>query len=154
MITKESITNIVEQKIEQTDLFLVEVKIDTSNNISVFLDGEQGVSIDKCVEISRFIESNLDRETEDFALEVSSAGIGQPFKVFKQYQKAINKDVEVLLLNGIKREATLLNADENQITISYQVKEKPEGAKRPKMVEKTETLSFDEIKSVTEIIRI
>lgn len=154
MIDKESIQSIVEQEIQETDLFVVEIKIDTANNISVFLDGDNGVTIDQCVAISRSIEGTLDRDKEDFALEVSSAGIGEPFKVHRQYQKAIGKQIEVLFSSGIKIKGTLTQVNEQNFEIKYTKKEKPEGAKRPKLVEKTETVSFDDIKSVTELLEI
>ncbi len=154
MIAKTDIQSIVEQKIQGTNLFVVEIRTDTANNISVFLDGENGVTIDQCVELSRHIENTLDREVEDFSLEVSSAGIGEPFKVYRQYVKAIGKEVEVLFSTGIKLSGTLTQVNENNFEIQYIKKEKPEGAKRPKLVEKIELISFDDVKSVTELLQI
>lgn len=155
MIDKQNISEIIQRKIAGTTLFLVEIKIDSGNNISVFLDDEDGgVTIETCIEISRYLEDNLDREVEDFSLEVSSAGIGQPFRVKKQYKKNIGKPLAVLLKNGLKIEGELRAVGEEGFEISYKVKEKLENEKRPKLVEKIEKISFEDTKSVIEIIKI
>lgn len=152
MIDKVTIEALVKEKIEGTEVFLVDVKIDSSNNINVYVDSEKGISVDTCVEISKHVEQSFDREEEDFALEVSSPGIGGAFKVYKQYEKVINKTVEVLFLNGEKVQGTLQNLNKDNFTIEYSVKEKPEGAKRPIWVDKKQTINFSEIKSTKEII--
>lgn len=152
MIDKKQIEDIVASKIADTDLFLVEVKIDTQNNISVVLDSPEGISIDACVLMSQYIESQLDREQEDFALEVSSPGVGQPLKVLQQYTKILNGTIEVLLNNGQKINGILRDASQEGILVEYEAKEKPEGAKRPVKVTKTEPYAFSEIKSVKETI--
>ena len=97
MINKEKIHSIVNELIEDTDLFLVEIKVSSSNKIDVYVDGKNGITIKQCVEISRAIEGSLDRDTEDFDLQVSSPGIDSAFKVKEQYIKSIGKNVEVLL---------------------------------------------------------
>jgi ribosome maturation factor RimP len=152
MIEKKQIEEIVQGHIEGTDLFLVEVKVDTQNNITVTIDSPEGISVDTCVEMSQFIESQLDRETEDFALEVSSPGVGQPLKVLPQYTKILNGTVEVLLKSGIKINGILREANTEGILLEYETKGKPEGAKRPVKVIKTEPYAFTEIKSVKETI--
>lgn len=152
MIDKKQIEDIVAGKIEGTDLFLVEVKIDTQNNITVVLDSPEGISIDACVVMSQYIESQLDREQEDFALEVSSPGVGQPLKVLQQYTKILNGTIEMLLNNGLKINGILRDANQEGILVEYEAKEKPEGAKRPVKVTKTEPYAFSEIKSVKETI--
>ncbi len=152
MIDKKIIEDIVTERITDSDLFLVEVKIDTQNNITVTLDSPEGISVDTCVFVSQYIESQLDREKEDFALEVSSPGIGQPLKVLPQYKKILNSTVEVLLSNGIKLNGTLRDANNEGILLEYETKEKPEGAKRPIKVIKTEPYKFSEIKTVKETI--
>jgi ribosome maturation factor RimP len=98
------------------------------------------------VELSRFIESKLDREEEDYELEVGSAGIGQPFKVLQQYLIHIGKDVEVLTKEGKKLEGVLKEADETSFVVTVQKKVKPEGAKRPKLVDEDVTFMYEEIK--------
>ncbi len=152
MIEKTIIEKLVKEKMEGTDLFLVEIKINSSNGIGIFVDSPSGVSIDTCVDISRHIEHSLDREIEDFSLEVSSPGIGVPFKVIEQYKKAIGKTVEVLFTNGKKMEGKLSALTSDNFTLEYSVREKPEGAKRPLWVEKKIEVGFQEIKSTKEII--
>jgi ribosome maturation factor RimP len=152
MINSSNIEQLVREKIEGTNLFLVEIKIDSYNGISVFVDSPTGVDVVTCVGISRHIENSLDREVEDFSLEVSSPGIGSAFKVKEQYQKVLNKTVEVLFLDGKKIQGTLLELTDENFTVEYSVKEKPEGAKRPLLVNKKHTIGFDEIKSTKEII--
>ena len=98
------------------------------------------------MELSRFIESKLDREEEDYELEVGSAGIGQPFKVLQQYLIHIGKEVEVLTREGKKLEGVLKDANEERITLTIQKKVKPEGAKRPKLVEEDVIYTYEEIK--------
>ena len=116
------------------------------DKIVVEIDHAEGVWIDDCVELSRFIESKLDREEEDYELEVGSAGIGQPFKVLKQYLIHIGKEVEVLTRDGKKLEGVLKDANEENITLTVLKKVKPEGAKRPKLVEEDITYTYNDIK--------
>ena len=146
MISKDVVTGIVDQWLEDKDYFLVDVTVSPDDKIVVEIDHAEGVWIDDCVELSRFIESNLSRDEEDYELEVGSAGIGQPFKVLQQYLIHIGKDVELLTKEGKKLEGVLKAADENQFIVTIQKKVKPEGAKRPKLVDEDVTFSYDEIK--------
>ena len=98
------------------------------------------------MELSRFIESKLNREEEDYELEVGSAGIGQPFKVLQQYYNHVGSDVEVLTKDGRKLTGVLKDADEEKFVVAVQKKVKVEGAKRPKLMEEDETFRYDEIK--------
>ena len=109
-------------------------------------DSAEGVWIEDCVELSRFIESKLNREEEDYELEVGSAGIGQPFKVLQQYYIHIGQEVEVLTGDGRKLAGILKDADEEKFTVGVQKKVKPEGSKRPKLVEEDETFTYEQIK--------
>ena len=95
MIDKNVVTRIVDEWLEGKDYFLVDVTVSPDDKIVVEIDHAEGVWIDDCVELSRYIESKLDREEEDYELEVGSAGIGQPFKVLQQYLIHIGKDVEL-----------------------------------------------------------
>ena len=96
MIEKSVVTQLVNEWLEEKDYFLVDVTVTPDNRIVVEIDHAEGVWIEDCVELSRFIESKLDREQEDFELEVGSAGIGQPFKVLQQYVNHIGMEGEVL----------------------------------------------------------
>ena len=113
----------------------------------LLIDGlADGVWIEDCVQLSKHIEANLDREVEDYELEVGSAGIGQPFKVLQQYVNHIGKEVEVLACDGKKYRGVLGRADEEAFAVVVKVKEKPEGAKRPVLVDKEYAWKYNEIK--------
>ncbi|MDM8153344.1 ribosome assembly cofactor RimP [Bacteroides gallinaceum] len=146
MIDKQIVTRIVEDWLEGKDYFLVDVSVSPDDKIVVEIDHADGVWIDDCVDLSRFIESKLNREEEDYELEVGSAGIGQPFKVLKQYLIHIGKEVEVMDASGKKWTGLLARADENSFTVTVKMKVKPEGAKRPKWVDQDMTFAYDEIK--------
>ena len=146
MIEKKTVCQIVDEWLVGKDYFLVEVSISPDNKILVEIDHQEGVWIEDCVELSRFIESRLDREVEDYELEVGSAGIGQPFKVLQQYLNHVGKDVEVLTKDGRKLSGVLKAADEAAFTLTIQKKVKEEGMKRPKMVDEDLTFGYDEIK--------
>lgn len=139
MIQPEYIEKLVIEKLEDTNLFLVDVKVGSGNAIKVEIDGEKGVSIDNCVELSRHIEGNLDREQEDFELKVMSAGIGEPLKVDQQYIKNIGRNVDVVLIDGTHYRGKLLKAsDEVVIEIP--------ASKKKKTPEQAIELSKDQIK--------
>lgn len=146
MIDKNVVTRIVEEWLEGKDYFLVDVTVTPDDKIVVEIDHAEGVWIDDCVDLSRYIESKLNREVEDYELEVGSAGIGQPFKVLQQYIIHIGKEVEVQDEDGKKWTGVLVDANESNFTITVQTKVKPEGAKRPKLVEQNVTFTYDEIK--------
>ena len=115
MIDKNVVTRIVDEWLEGKDYFLVDVTVSPDDKIVVEIDHAEGVWIDDCVELSRYIESKLDREEEDYELEVGSAGIGQPFKVLQQYLIHIGKEVEVLTKTGKKLEGVLKEAGEDNL---------------------------------------
>ena len=146
MIETNVVTRIVEEWLDGKDYFLVDVSVSPDDRIVVEIDHADGVWIDDCVDLSRYIESKLNREEEDYELEVGSAGIGQPFKVLKQYQIYVGKEVEVLDKAGKKWKGVLAEANDENFTITMTVKVKPEGAKRPKLVEQNVTFTYDEIK--------
>ena len=152
MIAKNVVSGIVNEWLEDKEYFLVDIEVTPDNKIVVEIDHAEGVWIDDCVELSRFIESKLDREEEDFELEVGSAGIGQPFKVLQQYLNHIGKDVEVLTKEGKKMVGILKEANEENFTLTVQKKVKPEGAKRPKLVDEDITFVYSEIKYTKYII--
>jgi ribosome maturation factor RimP len=146
MIDKRIVSGIVNEWLEDKEYFLVDVAVSSDDKIVVEIDHAEGVWIDDCVELSRFIESKLDREEEDYELEVGSAGIGQPFKVLQQYLIHIGQEVEVLTKQGQKLEGVMKDANEENFTVTIQKKVKPEGAKRPKLVDEDVTFTYEEIK--------
>ena len=130
-------------------LYIVDVSISKDNDIEVIIEKEEGiVELDDCVGVSRFFETCFDREKEDYSLTVSSAGLDQPFKVLKQYQKAVGSKVEVQLKGGKKMVATLTAADEDSITLSYTAKEAVEGKKKKELVEHNDRFTMDMVNSV------
>lgn len=141
MIDKNIVTTLVEEYISESDVFLVDVTISKENKILVEIDSDEGISIDYCVEMSRFLESKLDREVEDYELEVGSAGLSAPFKVCRQYQKYEGEEVEVLDGKGGKFKGILVNVGEESFGLQVTSKVKTEGSK--KKVEVTEVLTFD-----------
>jgi ribosome maturation factor RimP len=153
MIEKKIVEDLLVDKLKNTDYYLVDVTISADNNIMVEVDNDDGVSIDDCVMLSRYLEENLDREKEDYSLEVGSSGITSPFKVLRQYKKNIGNEVELLLKNGIKYNGILKDADENAVTITIEKKIKREGAKRKEVVTEDLTKQYDEIKYTKYIIR-
>ena len=125
MIDKEKVQSIVNQELEGTDLFLVDLKIGKDNKISVFIDGDNGVTIQNCIDLSRKIESNFDREVEDFELSVFSSGVGEPLKLNRQYKKNIGRNIEVITNEeGGKIVVELLIVDEEKIVVKVQPKKK------------------------------
>lgn len=155
MIKKETVLELINNKIEEVaePFFLVDMKISGSNKIMVELEHEdRKITIDDCIQFSRAIEHNLDREVEDFELEVSSAGMSNPFKVYKQYVKHIGRNVKVLLKNGKAFEAKLTNATPQGVELEYKTKETVEGKKKKVETVHKEQYPFDEINQVKLVI--
>jgi ribosome maturation factor RimP len=153
MIERETVCQIVGEWLQGKSYFLVSVDISTDDKIVVEIDHKDGVWIEDCVDLSRFIESRLSRDKEDYELEVGSAGIGQPFKVLQQYINHIGKEVELLTNGGKKITGILKEADEERFVVAVQAKEKVEGSKRPKLVESDKPFRYDEIKYTKYLIR-
>mgnify|MGYP002518291749 CR=1 FL=1 len=153
MIEKEKVKRLVDQWLEGKEYFLTDLTVSDDDRIVVEIDHKEGVWIEDCVELSKFIEANLDREVEDYELEVGSAGIGQPFKVRQQYDNNVGSDVEVLLTSGKKLKGVLDSVNDNGIVVAVATKMKLDGAKRPKLVDVETPLAFDEIKEVKAVIK-
>ena len=107
MISKQHITDLADSFLKDSENYLIDVKVSASNKISVLIENDQHVAIQDCINLSRHIEHSLDREQEDFELEVSSPGIDQPFRHERQYRKYSGQTVEIKLRNGIKHKGTL-----------------------------------------------
>ncbi len=134
-------------------LFLVEVDVTPRNDIFVYLDCDEGrVSIEDCVSVSRNIEHNLDRDKEDFQLSVSSAGMDQPFKVFKQYEKNVGREVKVVFNEHGSQEGKLISVDQEKVVLQTETKEKVEGKKKKELVVKTHEIPFQDIKQTKLVI--
>lgn len=146
MIEKSKITQLTEEHLKDTDRYIVDLQIKSGNIIRLFIDGNDSVKIEECIALSRYLESNFDREIEDFELSVSSAGLDQPFKVYKQYLKNINKEVSVLLTDGKKHSGVLTEANEIEIALDIP-------ANKKKKIEKQELrFLINDIKETKSII--
>lgn len=153
MIAKNIVESLIEEYSSGKDIYPVDLKISGDNKISVEIDSYAGVSLDDCVALNRYIESKLDRDAEDYELEVSSAGLTEPFKVLRQYKKNIGKEIEVLQSDGKKVSGILVEAGEQDFKIEAEKSVKPEGAKRKVIVKEEIVFTYQDIKTTKLIIR-
>jgi ribosome maturation factor RimP len=142
VIEKQEIIKVAEPKIKELDGFLVDVKVNTANVITVFFDRMEGVQVKHCLEISKYVEKHFDREVEDYELTVCSAGLDNAFMVDEQYQKYIGKEVGVLLTNGKRKKGIILSFDE---ALLLEVEKKKKGSRKEYIVEEV-SIPKDEIK--------
>jgi len=122
MINEQKIQNLIDEKLSGTDVFLVELRVKTDNKIRVFIDSERGITIDDCVALSRHIEGNLDREQEDFGLDVSSAGLDLPLRVPRQFKKNEGRNVHVIMNDGAEIKGKLVEATEENFQVLPEIK--------------------------------
>ena len=146
MINKDTVRSIVEEWLDGKEYFLVDIEISPDDRIVVEIDHADGVWIEDCVALSRYIEDHLSRDEEDYELEVGSAGLGQPFKVPQQYHCFVGKDVEVLDADGKKYKGVLKSVDGGDFTVTVEEKQKVEGKKRPQLVDTDHTFQMDKVK--------
>ncbi len=129
--------------------FLVDVKVSADNDIELAIESEEGtVVMEDCVAIDKAFHEIWDQDVEDYALTVTSAGLDQPFKVLRQFTKAVGSQVEVRLKGGRKFVAELLGATEDTVTLRYSAREAVEGSKKKVTVEHTDTFPMDQVNSV------
>ena len=147
MIDKESVRKVVEKSIEGTDIFLVDLRIDSNNRIVVELDSEKGMDINTCAKITKEIEAQFDRDKEDYELEVGSVGLTAPFKVKQQYMKNLGKEIEVIKKDGTKLKGVLTSVNAGDYIIEVKEKKKLEGSKRSQIVTVPYTINYDETKT-------
>ncbi len=147
MIDKEKVKALVEQWLDGKEYFLTDLTVTPDDCITVEIDQAEGVWIEDCVQLSRFIEDHLSRDEEDYELEVGSAGLGQPFKVLRQWINHIGKQVEVITTDGRKLKGILREASAEQIVITVRQKVQTEGKKRPTLQDVDLTLPMTEVKS-------
>ena len=149
MITKETLKTLVEDWLAKGDYFLVDIQIDGGDDrIVIEIDHADGVWIEDCAELSRFLQEKLGDELGDYEMEVGSAGLGQPFKVAQQYVNHVGDDIEVIDAEGKKMTGVLKSVEGRNFVMTTQEKQIPEGKKRPVKVEVDKTFSMDEVKSV------
>jgi ribosome maturation factor RimP len=152
MLQNSEIKALAEELITDEALFVVEVTITPANDICVVLDSDASVSVDDCVALSRAMSAHIEEQTDDFSLVVTSAGIGQPLKLLRQYHKLVGRSIEVVLADGTKILATLDAADDQGITVSYQEKVAVEGKKRKQLVDVVRTYTYAEVRSAAEYL--
>jgi len=152
MVDQTFVHKIVEEKLAELDLFLVDLHIDTSSRIDIAIDGDNGVGIESCIAVSRAVEGSLDREKDDFELIVSSPGVGQPFKVHRQYVKSIGRQVEVVLNDGTKIAGTLKEVTPEYFTVAYSEKQLVEGTKKKQLVAVEKQLAYSDTKTTKEVV--
>lgn len=146
MIDKSVVKAVVEEWLQDKEYFLVDIEVSPDDKIVVEIDHVDGVWIEDCVELSRYIESRLSRDEEDYELEVGSAGLGQPFKVPQQYINFIGKEVEVLDRDGKKVQGTLKSVNGNDFVVAVDEKVKMEGKKRPEIQSVDHAFQMDQVK--------
>ena len=148
MITKETLKTLVEEWLAKGDYFLVDIQMDGGDDrIVIEIDHADGVWIEDCAELSRFLQEKLGEELGDYELEVGSDGLGQPFKVAQQYVNHVGDNIEVIDATGKKMTGVLKSVDGRQFVMTTQEKQIPEGKKRPVKVDVDKTFSMDEVKS-------
>ena len=152
-MNKEQIIQAVETAVKERGCFLVEVTVSAENEIEIVIEKEEGiVDWEDCAAIDKVMHEAFDQDVEDYALTVSSAGLDRPFKVLRQYQKAIGTPVDVKFKGGKRLIATLTSADEESIGLQYTALEAVEGKKKKEKVEHDEKFPLSEINSVTPYI--
>jgi ribosome maturation factor RimP len=146
MINKEIIQTLTEEWLQGNEYFLVDVNFAADDRIVIEIDHADGVWIEDCAALSRFLQERLGEELGEYELEVGSAGLGQPFKVAQQYINHIGDTLEVLQADGKKVQGVLKAVDAPSFTITVQEKQKQEGKKRPVLVDVDKTYQMDEVK--------
>ena len=150
---KEEIIKAVEAAVSERGCFIVDVTVSAANDIEIVLEKEEGiVDWDDCAAIDAAVHAAFDHDAEDYALTVSSAGLDRPFKVYRQFLKAVGSKVDVKFKGGRRLVATLTAASEDSVTLQYTALEAVEGKKKKEKVEHEETCPLAEINSVTPYI--
>ncbi len=148
MINREKIIELIEAKTKDSDLFVVDVLISNSNNITVLMDGDNGINIQSCIDINRLIESNYDRDIEDYKLEVSSFGLDKPLKIRRQYNKCVGRQLSIIDIDDIEYSGTLIELNETELKLELNLSKK----QIKENTEKFKVLKFDNIKETKVVI--
>ncbi|MBE7640751.1 MULTISPECIES: ribosome assembly cofactor RimP [Salegentibacter] len=149
---QDKVENLLKEAFQENNsLFLIDLNVSKDNKISVVIDGDNGVSVNDCIAVSRKVEHNLDRDEEDFSLEVSSAGVSEPLHLERQYRKNLGRKLEVTT-NNEKIEATLTEVDQNGIKLNWKAREPKPVGKGKHTVQKELVLPYSEITSAKVMI--
>lgn len=152
MIKKQTVIDLAKVQLEGSDKFIVDVKVSAANKIEVYIDAPNHISIADCVDLSRFIEKSLDREKDDFELQVSSPGATEPFKVTEQYKKYTGTKVSVVTKEGKKHEGVLASADEEGFVLEETRREKKPVGKGNHTVTEHINLTYNQIKETKSVL--
>jgi ribosome maturation factor RimP len=146
MIDKAKVTYLVEEFLQGTPYFLVDLKVSGRNYITVYIDGDQGVPISACVSVSRHIESQFDREVEDYDLDVSSVGIDRPLQLPRQFRRNMGREIIYTDAAGKKIKGRLLQADDESFTVEHEVKKKKKNEVAEDPVKKIPYVAVKDVK--------
>ncbi len=153
MVFKNKVQELLDSAlIERSHLFLIDLSINDANKISIVLDGDNGVSLQDCIDVSRAVEANLDREEQDFSLEVASAGLSSPLKFVRQYKKNLGRNLKVKTISSEEIEAKLTAVDDEKITLEWQAREPKKIGKGKETVDKKLELPYQSIKEAVVIV--
>ena len=152
MISKIEVEDIVLQQLDSEMEFIVDISISTSNQINVLLDGDQGITIERCVEVSRAINESFDREVEDFELEVSSAGLSESLRLPRQYMKNIGRSLDVVKTDGQKIRGVLLAVTDSNFTLEAENMVLVEGKKRKQKLVEQVLVPYTDVKTALVVI--
>lgn len=153
MTFKEKVNELVSKALEERpSLFLIELSISDSNKINIVLDGDNGVNLQDCIDISRAVEHNLDREEQDFSLEVASAGATSPLKIYRQYKKNIGRTLKVKTQQG-EIEAPITEANDKFIVLEWKAREPKQIGKGKETVQKRAEIPYEDIKEAVVVIK-
>jgi ribosome maturation factor RimP len=154
MISAERIRELLQEELTQRELFLVEIMVRPGNRISIYVDSMKGVTLDECIAVHRFLEHRLDRNVEDYELEVSSPGLDRPLKLPLQYEKNTGRQLEVVKSDGIKIAGKLMHIFEGSIQLETEVVYKDSKTGKKKKESKLQEIKLEEIKSAKVIISL
>jgi|WetSurMetagenome_2_1015567.scaffolds.fasta_scaffold826720_1 ribosome maturation factor RimP len=154
MINAAFIQSLLEAELIRWDMFLVDVLVRPGNKITVYLDSIKGVTLNECIAVSKFLEGKLDRDKEDFELEVSSPGLDRPLKLAIQYEKNVGRIIDVVKADGNKVMGTLMGIDGGVIRteVEDKVKDRKTGKKRTEI--RVEEIKLEDIKSAKIVISL
>ena len=154
MISTEKIVNLLSGELENRGLFLVEVSVNQGNRISVHIDSMKGVTLDECISVSRYLESMLDRNIEDFELEVSSPGLDKPLKLPFQFEKNKGRLLDVVKADGIKITGKLLGLRDGVIMLETETVAKDPVTRKKKSEQRIQEIKQDEVKTAKVVISV
>ncbi|MBO3097087.1 ribosome assembly cofactor RimP [Gelidibacter pelagius] len=154
MLNENAVKTLIDRGLEErSDLFLIDLKIGVGNKISVVIDGDNGVTVEDCMFMSRAIEHNLDREEDDFSLDVASAGATSPLVNKRQYKKNIGRTLNVKAKSDAKFEGVLTEVDDDEVTLEWKAKEPKPVGKGKIVVNKQAKIKYDDILEAKVIIK-